>query len=594
MLAKNNDSKLKRRGVNERVIPFYQIWQELVDRRTLDVYQYRVLTASSALSELYLVIEKTLSGLFTSDANIEACREETLYILNNDPVLPQYNIALLNRLRATIGKNPKTNADKNRLLYQIKYANHYIGENYMHFALAELKSAIVRSDIGAIEQCANIVASQAIYDGWSPHGLLDLLRFFNQDGEFDDQWENFVMELSDTNKAIHHVLISVPFQGQAQESQVEALDALGRLGLNLKTYENIVSEFSTISDISTLVNAEKRYFHVSVDSHDIYAAALLAISQISERLNLASFYNLIYAWDLKSVVIISINARSGYHRPLSAKDLFETHDYLDSSGRIFEKTRIVFTDERKKTIREKLQGSFGYTNISRASLFQEEKYMNLWVALESLARTEMYSDIISNVKETVPAATCLRYIYRIIRNFIEDCKRCKVRYSFSSSSIDMEQETKEKLVKETIAMLRDDTLFSELKEMCKVNSLLYHRTDSIRRLITDVDYAKNKVENHYRRVNWQIQRLYRIRNEIAHAALHEQTSLIVYIEHLYDYLSTYISEIVTYLVDRNFPTMEEALCLIKDNYEAFLAIANSPDNLPIYDGPLASGIINLI
>lgn len=158
----------------------------------------------------------------------------------------------------------------------------------------------------------------------------------------------------------------------------------------------------------------------------------------------------------------------------------------------------------------------------------------------------------------------------------------------------MEQETKEKLVKETIAMLRDDTFFSELKEMCKVNSLLYHRTDSIRRLITDVDYAKNKVENHYRRVNWQIQRLYRIRNEIAHAALHEQASLIVYIEHLYDYLSTYISEIVTYLVDRNFSTMEEALCLIKDNYEAFLAIANSPDNLPIYDGPLASGIINLI
>ena len=53
---------------------------------------------------------------------------------------------------------------------------------------------------------------------------------------------------------------------------------------------------------------------------------------------------------------------------------------------------------------------------------------------------------------------------------------------------------------------------------------------------------KRKIENHYRHIYWQIQRLYRIRNEIAHAALREQVSLIVYLEHLYHYLSTYISE----------------------------------------------------
>lgn len=57
-----------------------------------------------------------------------------------------------------------------------------------------------------------------------------------------------------------------------------------------------------------------------------------------------------------------------------------------------------------------MTGAFGYANISRASLFQEEKYMNLWVALESLARTRMYPDIISNVKQTVPAAMSLIYI----------------------------------------------------------------------------------------------------------------------------------------------------------------------------------------
>lgn len=63
------------------------------------------------------------------------------------------------------------------------------------------------------------------------------------------------------------------------------------------------------------------------------------------------------------------------------KLLYQTYDYIDSSGRIFEDTKNIFLDDTKKEIREKLQRSFGYTNISRASLFQEEKYMNLWVAL---------------------------------------------------------------------------------------------------------------------------------------------------------------------------------------------------------------------
>ena len=106
--------------------------------------------------------------------------------------------------------------------------------------------------------------------------------------------------------------------------------------------------------------------------------------------------------------------------------LSAAQEYLDSSGRVFESTRKIFADETKRAICDRLQGAFSYTNISRSSLFQEEKYMNLWVALESLARTDMYSNIISNVKETVPAAICIRYIYRIVRNFAEDCKRCRV------------------------------------------------------------------------------------------------------------------------------------------------------------------------
>ena len=185
---------------------------------------------------------------------------------------------------------------------------------------------------------------------------------------------------------------------------------LNQLGLELKSHPEIVAQYESIGDIGQLIKAEKKYFRIDVNAKDIYSASHIAISKLATVLNLASFYNLVDAWDLKSVVFVTINNVNSYHRSFTAESLYATYDYLDSSGRVFESTRKIFADGSKRSICDRLQGAFSYTNISRSSLFQEEKYMNLWVALESLARTNMYSNIISNVKETVPAAICIRYI----------------------------------------------------------------------------------------------------------------------------------------------------------------------------------------
>lgn len=594
MLGGNNDSRLTANHVDTKVIPFYQVWQELVHTQTLDVYQYRVLTSLSALNELITVIKKTQEGLFTTDDNIEACRQETLYILKQDKVLVKYNKPLLNRLQAALGKRPSSQPEKNRLLHHVKYAVGILSPKYLEWVLIELKASILAGDVGDIEYYANIVASQAVNNGWSPAALFEMLRFFSQSKSFAAQWNDFKDALLRTSLCSHDILINVPFAPLPPEEQARAQGALSQLGLELKTYAEVVADYENINDIGTLVKAEKKYFKIPVEAKDIYSAAHIAISKLATVLNLASFYNLVDAWNLKSVVIVAINTASTYHRSFTAESLYSTYDYLDSSGRVFESTRRIFSDPGKHTIRDKLQGAFSYTNISRSSLFQEEKYMNLWVALESLSRTNMYSNIISNVKETVPAAICIRYVYRIVRNFVEDCKRCNISLEFGTVVIDTEQPTKQKMVKDTIAVFQDSSLYPQLNNNCSSNSLLKHRCGEVYKLVTDIDFAFRKIENHYNRVNWQIQRLYRIRNEIAHAALQEQTSLIAYIEHLDDYLSTYISEIVTCISDKRLDTFEEALCSIKDNYDVFVALYQDADKTTLKDHILTTGIISLI
>lgn len=594
MLRGQNNETLIQKNVNEIVIPFYQIWQEMVNEKTMDIYQYRILTSLSALEELAEVLRKTMAGIFTNDANIETCREETLYILNSDMIMEKYYKAIANRLRFGIGQKLKTDAEKTRLYALVKYAVVEIAVKYEWYAVEELKSSILAGNLKEISMYANIVASQAVHKGWSSQALNNLLRFFRNDKTFDEQWSLFKETILNTEQQRHDVLIHIPFRNQKNGDALSTLVILKNLGLETYTYEQLIAEFSEISDIGSLLNAEKKYFRVQVSSFDVYTAAHKAIRKISDLLNLGSFYNLVSAWDLSSVSFIVINDINKYHKAFNAEKLYKTYDYLDSSGKVFEYTKNIFKDDNKIALREKLTGAFGYANISRASLFQEEKYMNLWVALESLARTRMYSDIISNVKQTVPAAMSLRYIYRIVRNYVEDCIRCEVGFDFPNHYIDMNQETKQKMVKETIEVFRTPELYNILLQKSEVNSLLKYRTETVYKILNDMVILKDKVKNHHDRIEWQIQRLYRIRNEIVHSALQNETSLIMYIEHLYDYLSTYITEIVTCISERQESTFEETLAVIKDNYDVFIAFMEKGEYQLVVEKVLKAGVINLI
>lgn len=288
MLSGSNDSKLTSQQVDPKVVPLYQVWQELVHVQTLDVYQYRVLTSFSALKELLSVIKKTQQGLFTTDDNIDACRLETLYILKQDKALEKNNKALLNRLQATLGKKPTTPAEKNRLAYHLKYAIGILQPVYMEWVLTELEASVVCGNVGDIEYFANIASSQAIHNGWSPSALYDMLRFFRDSKPFSEQWDNFKNELLSNSFYSHDVLINVPFAKLSGAEQAHAQQVLNQLGLKLKSYSEIVAQYENINDIGQLIKAEKKYFQIAVDAKDIYSASHNAISKLATVLNLAA------------------------------------------------------------------------------------------------------------------------------------------------------------------------------------------------------------------------------------------------------------------------------------------------------------------
>ena len=162
MLKKNNDADLINIGVDKLYIPFVQLWKELLDNRTLDVHQYRLLNSLVALKDLKEVLKKTINNTYTNGGNLDCCKEETLNILKKDMILNKYKKPLLNILENQIGKSTKKPSEKLALLYRIQYGIKDIQKNYLNYLITELKNSIDCVDIKNIELYSNPLIAECI------------------------------------------------------------------------------------------------------------------------------------------------------------------------------------------------------------------------------------------------------------------------------------------------------------------------------------------------------------------------------------------------------------------------------------------------
>ena len=78
-------------------------------------------------------------------------------------------------------------------------------------------------------------------------------------------------------------------------------------------------------------------------------------------------------------------------------------------------------------------------------------------------------------------------------------------------------------------------------------------------------------------MRWHLNRLYRVRNEIAHSGVLQEISTIRYTEHLYDYLATLVSEVTRFSAANATGSLGEIFSLINDNYMEFYDLSRAMD-----------------
>lgn len=582
MLPRSNDRALQARNVNSKYIFFFQRWQEILESRTLDMYQYNILNSCVACAELIDVIEKTMSGLLTARQNVDDCKDEALSIVKADKILDNHNRPLKNMLLRILGgkidgksrgdmlddKNGVQYISLNRLKHQLKTPAKQLEAHYLSYILQELKKHIDSQDNSQTEACMEALISQCISKGWSAKGLFLLSEYFIGEESEEGKWERFKNRLTVGADESFQIYYGIRIETRPELSAESVRDTIRTLGLQIKVGNDIIDEDPDRQALYSKLNSEKTYIISTIAAPDLHAGVLSAINNLNSKLSIATFYNTISPWIANAPHIVAYNTADHSAIDLKLTDIFKTYDYIDSNNSVFEDTNSIFTNREKEHITSKLSAAFAYTNLSRSSLFQETKYISLWIALESVMRTGQYADIISHVKLVLPEVLCIRYLYRIVRNFSEDCIRCGFKTN-AALGINMQSTDKKALVRQLISVFRDATAYQTLETCCGVNTLLKYRCADIHQLLNDTTAIVEKFDHYTQKIRWHIQRLYRIRNEITHSAFKEDKSLVIYIEHLYTYLAQLMSEVVYYVEHKGVSSVEDAYAIILESYKTY-------------------------
>lgn len=598
MIKNCNDNNLRVKNIDDKYFLLFQVWKELTEPKTLDTYQYRLMNTISGIQELTLVIDQRINLYNSTNHNVDDCKMELRNIIQHDMTLKKHYPTIWQRLVAHLSEKSETPSQQKALRHQLDYCYSELSDHYFEYLLVDLYDDIINLDEKSVIRRTNQLISCLVTMGWSTQGLSGVVNDLYDSSNDSTKWNIFKSHLLSNQQHSFNVYIPIKVSPKPvahctkdylKEKFYLQLEDMGILVIN---YTDLKEEISS-NDVKQI---EKRdYMVVQMDAIDCYSASYNAIAKCSEAMSLLSFYNSIEAWDINDLTWIVINNETKRVQRVKYREIYGTYDYLEGAYRLITASKNIMKSE--SSVQRKLRAAFSYSNMGKASSAQEEKFINTWVALESICRGSVYDNIISNVLETVPPALCSRYIYKLFRNFIEDCRRCNVDFVFSSGNLLENKLTKEDCVRAVIGALKNPALYNELLIKCSLCKLLENRCKELHDLATDSQKLYERIERHNINVRLQLSRLYRIRNEIAHDALGASGSLLLYIEHLDDYLAGVVAEIVMCAERKQIDDIETIFEIIKDNYQEFLDIKNAKKGAnpaSLLDELLECGIINLI
>lgn len=566
-----------KKTLSEGELFFAQRWWELLDVSTHDNHYVNCLNLHIALVELWNTCKDILEGE-TYKWHLDSVVKETREIAKNDPVIQLHAPHYYNILIKSLQNTPQQDKEIYKLYLQLNLIVKYIESRYIKWLIVQLNKEIKNTNFFKIDSLVNCLISELIYRGWSINTLFNLIK--KEDFYKKNYWRSvFVNFLKSKQKYICLIKINT-------EINEKFIDACSYVGLNILDGNNIVRKYP-IPGLENVISNNSKYYIEEVEAYERNSAINRYIEQFVRKEDVLRFYGYKSPKVAQNATIIS-------EKELKFVTGVQIPKFSSSLSPVALEKPLEFASKLPPEPMNLMQKVYRQCRQAEESPSAESCFLNIWVALESFTKTDEYSEKESDfvrIRDNVSSAVAMGYIFNLVRYFLADCKRCQVYLQGIMTLSDNTHLDTTKLVK----VLLDSTKNSKLLSECQIkNTLLGYRCEQLINLLGDPKKVSEKIRNHSRRVQWHLQRMYRVRNSIVHSANHDNQNLNLLIRHLNSYLRSTVNGSIFYLYKTNSTNFDEIFYTMKQNYEATVDLLNEGNiksNIEMYLKILIDGAL---
>lgn len=579
MKRKFNDHRIKNNSnLNDAGKFFIQRVLEILDPKTIPAYSIKYLNSHIALQELLDVCDKTMNKIYKHD-HLNPVINEVRSIILKDSLLDKYDTAYKKVIISSLDIN---NKDKdllyNRLKYHIKHALNHLDKNYLDWTISEISYCIEQNNLENLNHvCEAFISELRNHLGWSAEGInKEVYKLFENREYTFEQFFSILRKQKENYVCLYKL--------QHRDFFTDEINAIfQKVKIKVKKGSDIIFTYA-IADLERKLKEDEFYIIEETCSYDYFSAIDFSWEKLVKKFDILSFYG----YKIPELIMTPFSFIPNVNLVIHNRNvaLFDEKPQNEAPADLLE--QFININKKRSIPNTKIKRTFEFIRMSRESLSNETKFLNQWVALESFVKSNQYSSIIVNIYDVVPNVIFTRNIFRMLRDFYTMCRKCGIEFSIE------DEETFNKKVEFLLKTLIDNEQSEQLINQCKnTNILLGVRCKELSDLFKNPKTVKGSINSYCQKIEWQLQRLYRVRNSLVHSGETNQNISLFY-SHLDHYLNNLLSEVIYKLNNNNYDTIDEIFSAMKDNYDATIDVLDSikpKDNVNSYVKLLLNGAL---
>lgn len=276
------------------------------------------------------------------------------------------------------------------------------------------------------------------------------------------------------------------------------------------------------------------FYVVEVYAYDYYSSIKLARNKLQTLLDIIHMGHS----DIK-IDVISECAEIGEVQPSKAgveKIKFYLDGYYKSEQFLYSEFLTKVKKIKEKAINNgtqlKITSSLRYLRLGFDSTELETKLLNYWIGLEYLfSSNDNNYDTETRIRNYFKKCHAVVYFKRNLKYLHDSISVNRLNHVISSYNDDL-------------SYLLDVDNYNIIISKIKISPLLAYRTNTFKEHFLSAKVTKATIEKHQKNLDWNIHRIYRLRNEIVHNA-----SIQPNIENVTSHLRYYLVFILNGLID---------------------------------------------